>query len=413
MSEREVEEGERRLELTRPSSRRLDTIDALRAFAALGVVFTHIGHHAPVEGKLARLLLLPFDLGYLGVTCFLVISGFCIHLAASARPGGLLVRPSWPQFWRRRMYRLYPAYIAAAVLSYAVYACLPASRYSPINQVHWIGFDAAAHASMLHNLFEHFPFSLGNGVFWTLGMEEQLYGLYALYVVLRYRQSAVALVVLTLVVSLMWRLGVVVPFRGQTLGAGPLAIGSWWTWPFGWWFCWVLGAIAAEVYIGAFQLPRWCHDLRAAGVMAFVTVLVNSLTLGQLGYSRFVQHMSKDSTTWFVLFQLLPQLSEMVFAVCVFICTNRLVRTEQDGTLRALWSPFAMIGRRSYSLYLTHVPVLMVLEPVLPSASSLSNIFLRYAVLVPASLGFAWFFFWAVERHFLFKRKIDIRVAAT
>ncbi len=395
---------------SRTRAGRLDTVDGLRAFAAIGVVLTHIGHHDAVESKARRLLLLPFDFGYVGVPCFLVISGFCIHLAASARPGGIRIQPNWGTFWKRRMYRLYPAYIAAASLSYAVYRCLPPSRYSSINQVHSIGYDAATHALMFHNLFERFPFSLGNGVFWTLGLEEQLYALYAIYVVFRRRHSAVTLASLALAISLLWRFAIVVPFGSRGLGSGPLSLGSWWTWPFGWWFSWIVGAVAAEAYVGGVRLPRGCFSLRVAALFAVVGVLFSQLTLGQLGYSRFIQSELGHSATWLVVFQMLPQCSDLAFAACFFVCINYLVREERSRAVSAYWHRFAKIGRMSYSLYLTHVPVLMLLEPLLPSARSLAGIAIRYGVLVPACVAFGGLYFWAVERHFFVRKNTPVRL---
>jgi len=392
----------------KPSStpKRLVTIDALRAFAATAVVLTHISHHEAIESNLRRALLLPFDFGYLGVTLFLVISGFCIHLAASVRPGGVLQAPSWGTFWKRRFYRLYPAYVAAAGFSYVVYRCLPSARYSAINQVHWFGYDAAAHALLIHNLFANFPFSLGNGVFWTLGLEEQLYALYAIYVVLRRKRKALSLVACALAISLLWRVAVVVPFGTRTLGSGPLALGSWWTWPFGWWFCWIIGAVAAEAYAGVFRLPRWCFNLRVAAVLAVTALFANRLTLGQFGHSHFAEDaLGRSPLWWSIFFRVLPECSELAFAVCFFICINYLVGAEQTKPRGRSWLAFARLGRMSYSLYLTHVPIVMLVESVLPSGSAtFGRIALKYAVLVPLSLSFGWVYFWAVERNFLIEK---------
>ena len=69
--------------------RSLVSIDVFRGVAALWVVAYHskatpnaFSMSRPVESLLA----LPIQLGYLGVTLFLVISGFCIHLKGALQP---------------------------------------------------------------------------------------------------------------------------------------------------------------------------------------------------------------------------------------------------------------------------------------------------------------------------------------
>src|SRR5690242_5231021 len=101
------------------TSSRLRSIDALRGFAALAVVMHHSMQHAvlatanPVVLGAAAVL----RLGYLGVPLFFVISGFCIHMAAaSGRP----LRPL--DFWKRRLRRLYPPYLASLLFSMAIVA---------------------------------------------------------------------------------------------------------------------------------------------------------------------------------------------------------------------------------------------------------------------------------------------------
>src|SRR5688500_1389308 len=90
-------------------ARRLTSIDALRGIAALAVVLTHIPreHRGRIDGTFFAFL--PIDFGTLGVPLFLVISGFCIHLAVARRAlEGHSASVDWAAFWKRRFYRLYP-----------------------------------------------------------------------------------------------------------------------------------------------------------------------------------------------------------------------------------------------------------------------------------------------------------------
>jgi peptidoglycan/LPS O-acetylase OafA/YrhL len=72
---------------------RLQSIDALRGAAALGVVLYHAVFQTPnaVPNNLFRwpvkVLQFGSSFGYIGVFLFFVISGFCIHLRwAKSRP---------------------------------------------------------------------------------------------------------------------------------------------------------------------------------------------------------------------------------------------------------------------------------------------------------------------------------------
>src|SRR4026208_957027 len=103
---------------------RLQSIDALRGVAALGVVLYHavmqtssavpanIIFHWPVRG-----LQFLSSFGYIGVFLFFVISGFCIHLQwAKTRANGQQPKIRFGSFWRRRFLRLYPPYLIAFAL---------------------------------------------------------------------------------------------------------------------------------------------------------------------------------------------------------------------------------------------------------------------------------------------------------
>src|SRR5688500_19524117 len=96
--------------------KRLASIDCLRGIAALAVVLYHallFGRYDMVEAPWFRAVAFFLGHGYLGVPLFFVISGFCIHLRWAQRhlrDRGDTV--DFVSFWKRRIHRLYPSYLA-------------------------------------------------------------------------------------------------------------------------------------------------------------------------------------------------------------------------------------------------------------------------------------------------------------
>jgi peptidoglycan/LPS O-acetylase OafA/YrhL len=387
---------------------RLTSVDALRGLAALGVVLAHVPHPPVVPGHGTSWLFLPAVFGKHGVALFLVISGLCIHLgAARALARGQGARCDWGAFWKRRFRRLYPPYLAAVLLTLLIALAL-FPNYGPL----WTSYQAGAvspagdvltHLLMVHNLFWNYAAGLGNPPFWTLGLEEQLYALYAVLLLLRARLSAGRTFAAVAAVTLLWYAAWVVLQHG--LGRPWVC---WHTWPFSYWLVWGLGALAAEAYTGALTLPRWCYRpgvglaLVAAGLLLEPPVplllYVDSGLAGALGPGHW---LGRVAAVYFPLH--LP--SVYLVSLGGFVLLNRWLRAEAGGRFRGRAAAgLAWVGYLSYSLYLTHLPLLALCDVALRPLGLPLNILTtlaRYALLVPACVAGAWVFFVLVERHFL------------
>jgi len=383
--------------LGRPTSR-LVSIDALRAVAAVAVVLNHVPQRRGSFGAFGNVLFLPLVMGSLGVPLFLAISGFCIHMAARRAVHPVTGHTDWAAFWKRRIVRLYPPYVAAIVLSMAIYYGTGGAHYFiPMNRIENPVTDVLVHLSMVHNLTQSYVVSLANGAFWSLGLEEQLYALYALYILLRRRVSAMHVAALALAIALVWRFCVVVPFVMDHWGP----LGSWRTWPFSWWFAWIAGALVAEAYEGTTRLPRWCTSLPLAAALAGAGAFLYPTVIEYPPLASFY-HSSEQRTT---LFWYLQQLSELLFAVAFTIGMYRAVMWERRAkVIPWLVSAASKLGTISYSLYLVHLPLVAYLGFVLFPGDGLGWMLLRCALAVPLSILLAWIFFMAVERHFLNRR---------
>ncbi|MBC8030385.1 MAG: acyltransferase [Pyrinomonadaceae bacterium] len=371
---------------------RLQSIDALRGVAALGVVLYHAVMQTTnaVPDNLFRwpvkLIQYLSSFGYIGVFLFFVISGFCIHLQwAKARANGKPHQINFGSFWKRRIRRLYPPYLFALALFF-----LMAALSVGIDVTHFFVYDVVMHLLMLHNLDPQTCYSI-NGVFWTLAVEEQLYLAYFLLLFLRTRWGWGPTLAICAAARVLWFL-----FSHAvwvTAGVGvpvPEAAASHW-------FTWALGALAVEAVYGLVKLPKWCRNLWIGGA-AIVLASATSVLLPVTQKDTLPHDLA-----WLLM--------HPAWGLGFFIVVNRAVQAEhgwakqlrQPRIIPRLVSVAATIGVFSYSLYLTHELVIMqswwfVLQGLPPILNTL-------LIVVPATVAFAWLFFQFCEKPFM--RKVE------
>ena len=373
---------------------RLQSIDALRGIAALGVVFYHALMqtgavvpnnflHWPVKG-----LQFVSSFGYIGVFLFFVISGFCIHLQWAKSQANQQPQPiCFGAFWRRRIRRLYPPYLIAFSLF-----MLMAALSTGIDVTHFFVYDVVMHVLMLHNLDPHTCYSI-NGVFWTLAIEEQLYLAYFLLLFLRKRWGWGT----TLLICAAARVGWFMLGHAIWVATGvgipvPESAASHW-------FTWALGAIAVEAAFGLVKLPKWCRNLWL-GSIAIVVASAISMSLSSI---------QKDTLPHDLAWMLMHPLWGFGF----FVVVNRAVQAEQ-AWLRSLTqarvltrigvrvvAALAFVGVFSYSLYLTHE--LVIMESWWFVSPNLPPILNTLLIVVPATVAFAWVFFRFCEKPYMRK----------
>jgi peptidoglycan/LPS O-acetylase OafA/YrhL len=377
---------------------RLQSIDALRGVAALGVVLYHavLQTQNAVPNNLfqwpVRFLQFVSSFGYIGVFLFFVISGFCIHLQwAKSRAAGKPQTIKFGSFWRRRIRRLYPPYMIAFAL-FLVMAALSVG----IDVTHFFVYDLVMHLLMLHNLDPATCYSI-NGVFWTLAIEEQLYLAYFLLLFLRTRWGWG----LTLIICVLARVGWFFFGHAVWLTTGfaipvPEAAASHW-------FTWALGALAVEAAVGLIQLPKWCRNLWIGG-LAIVFASATSLLL-----PVWQKDTALHGGAWMLM--------HPVWGLGFFILVNRAVEAErgwcarlpQPGVIAGrvtrivprVVAAAASIGVFSYSLYLTHELVIMQSWRLV--TWRLPPILNTLIIVVPATVAFAGLFFTFCEKPYMRK----------
>lgn len=103
---------------------RLPYIDSIRGIAALYVAIGHIWQFLAFQPPYANLpkIFTLLNFGHAAVGIFIVLSGYCLMLPIAAQ-GHVEQEAGWlPAFIKRRALRVYPAYIAAIVISLIVIA---------------------------------------------------------------------------------------------------------------------------------------------------------------------------------------------------------------------------------------------------------------------------------------------------
>jgi len=361
-------------------SGRLVAIDALRGVAVLLVLGSHLlfarlgtstsafpdwTHHVMLYGQF-------------GVHLFLVLSGFCIHMQWARSPSENI---DFVAFWRRRLHRLYPPYFVALCASVAglfVLHSVMAHETGSIPQRfgYTSGSQFAIDLVLLLLLVQNVngaSHRIGNGPFWTLALEEQLYLLYFPLLWLRRRFGWTATLGVVVAVCVAWRTAalIVVPeaHQDKMFAVGPAR-----------WVEWALGAIAVEAHMGRIQLPRWASSSRVGILLLGITVVAHELFRTNPVFQTTV---------------------DPLFGLGFFVLVNAACRYDWGGAVDPLriGARLAWVGGISYSLYLTHEPILVALKHVGFRAG------LGVAgVLVLRALGpllVAWLFFTLVERRFL------------
>lgn len=375
------------------SGERLVEIDALRGIAALMVALYHVWGHdgtypwysigvvtTTPHAHWLSYFTSPLRWGYLGVSFFLVLSGFCIHLPAARKKVntgeyGVNTR----SFFVRRLWRLYPAYSVAVLATSAI--LLIGSLFPRLHTAEHLGtvnlMDLLTHLTLSHGFFEQTFYSIAS-VFWSLALEFQLYLAYPLVLILFRKIGTGKAVTILLGVSLLWRY-----FALSYLSNGLISIAA--AGPYaamGTLFArmpeWLFGAWLAEFYLYGRANER-IFSKRSVWNWKMGSVLVLTLAL--------------CST-------LLPNawvLTDPLFGIGFTLLTASMIlgkRSVYGKTMNA----FAALGTISYTFYLFHLQLSWFGAPIAVAMPGLILPFLTRLLWLALDL-------WIVSKLFPFVEK--------
>lgn len=326
--------------VTKAAPVRLDSLTALRFFAALFVVVHHVTRiydPIPVVSEL-------FELGGVGVSFFFVLSGFV--LTWSHRDGQQVRR-----FYRHRFARVYPLHLLTLVVALSVLLLQGQERDAGVVVLSvlllqaWVP-TAAALAGV-------------NGPSWSLSSEAFFYAVFPLVRGVLARRSVrqltaigVGVLVLAAAVALTLRIAI----GGDSVNFFLYMDPTYRFWEF------VLGIVAA-LLLRAGRLPA---------------VRVGAAVLAALGAYLLVALVDVAVRERIGLFARIPfqtfpsDLAAIGLAPVFALLIIAAAQSDLAGAASFLRSPVLIrLGTWSFALYLTHLVLISALQPLLPDGRTL------------------------------------------
>lgn len=322
------------------------TIDVLRGFAAISVVVYHVIELFAWKDFPQKGVVVWFQIGWMGVDLFFVISGFVIGLTAFSGIDKHGSQEFRRPFFRRRIVRIVPLYYLT-MLVFLVFI-----RPELLFENFWK--DLVVHLFFVHNLSVNLSGAI-NGANWSLGPEMQFYILMMILAPWLRTARLWKIFLLFVGIAWSWRFGVTVLVTpDKILGVFPIFVAAT-----------QLPGMLDEFAIGIL-LARFVRTKTGARILSYFNnnvarVSVVWLLAGLLVYATLAVFWSFasywDYPLMIILFRTLLAISfgSVLFAACVVTPT---------GLPGKLASPFYYLGTISYGIYLWHLPVLLSLKRI-------------------------------------------------
>ena len=323
---------------------RLPLIDVLRALAALMVLVYHVLQHAEWATFPNAGVLRIFQMGWIGVDLFFVISGFVIGL--SAMQGAASGDPFWRRsFAERRLRRILPLYLLTGTVYLFLVDPQPLLHGAKTAAVH-IG----THLLFIHNLFYRTYDSI-NAPSWSIGVEMQFYLLMALLAGWLLRTSIWRIVLTGIGVALLWRWGTTLALPpGESIVGKQLISASQLPAVLD---AFVLGIALAKLALAGKLAPGWGRAALAGALGVLLLTAASEIYWPRSAYW--------NSTAMIVWWRLLVACGSVALLAALVMCPVR----EGGWLLRLTW-PLRFLGVISYGLYLWHLGVMYTLLQTTP-----------------------------------------------
>lgn len=369
---------------------RLDFIDALRGFACLWVLVHHSFESLPANVTTS---VFPFNvfapvarIGWLGVSLFLVLSGFCLYYPLVRRTEPRAVNLNLKQFARRRAMRILPPYMAVVALFTGI------AWYG----VDWIETvrtrDLVTHVFMVHNFFPS-TFASINPALWSLALEVQLYIIFPLFVWLAAKKGLKTLAAFSFLVAVSWQTVVWLKYGFSLQWQAPLAV-AYHALPARC-FEFAAGMIAAAVVARSRGRVAGAGEVQQAGGLRYGRPEVCATRRAKVRAALLVFALAGPAL-WFVLSvsrfgPLCDQVWGIIFASAVVLLSTLPQAVWSGSGLRWLTA----LGTVSYSVYLVHQPLIQFLAPehlhISATSASTAAVFMVLRLAIAVAIGVVFF----------------------
>jgi peptidoglycan/LPS O-acetylase OafA/YrhL len=366
----------------------LPFLDGIRGLAALYVVLYHIYLSLALHGVWQRLPS-PFRIGFgwlayghLSVSTFIVLSGFCLMLpvvSSGELRGGL------GGFALRRARRILPAYYGALLLSIAIILIGYQARRlighpNPLLLASLTPASILSHVFLLQNLSPRWIYEIDSPM-WSMATEWQIYFVFALVLLPVWRRYGISALV---VIGMVLGYGLHFAFPQRVDPACPWYIALF-----------TFGMAAAVAYVANGEARRpWGVFAMAAAAVAFACCL----WLRSQVPAYPILDLAVGAMTTFLILALAYSRGAAKPSILVNFLESRWITA---------------LGGFSFSVYLTHDPILGAMEYaiLLAHPSEIAIVCALFGIALPVCLGIAYVFSLVFERPFLAAAKPSVRLS--
>jgi peptidoglycan/LPS O-acetylase OafA/YrhL len=369
-------------------------IEGLRGVAVLLVVMFH--YAVALDARFADPWIAAADAsaftrvivrnGMLGVDLFFLITGFLLVLPWLRRADEGGAAPSVRDFWRRRVERILPAYYVQLLVLFLVFVPLLRGlefwRYNPT----YMFENLSAHIFLVHYFSPATSASVSvNGSLWSLALEAQFYLLLPLLAPV-FARAPLRTAAAMLACAIAWRWAALAHMDGWV--AAIRGVEPRWN---------ISEATARHLlytqlpgYLGHFAVGMlaargWLkgHDRPVSGRAGKAWLLSAVLAGATLWALHSPGGWIFGRATWIAALACLA----VLFGACVW---NAL----PHGRRTLAGAPLAFAGRVSYSIYLYHLPLLLLVNAYAPA---LTGSWLVLPLYLAGVFGVAWLSYRYVE----------------